>query len=103
MVIATMAAVISNEHEMEREKSSQIWQFSCHKELEVGINRHHRSLSNCAKSTFFQVSKSIKYRLRNRQGSVKWNCFIAKKQKQFEEFGKIGKIECVDSSPQDDV
>ena len=67
MVIATMAAVISNEHEMEREKkSSQIWQFSCHKELEVGINRHHRSLSNCAKSTFFQVSKSIKYRLRNR-------------------------------------
>ena len=42
MVIATMAAVISNEHEMEREKkSSQIWQFSCHKELEVGINRHH--------------------------------------------------------------
>ena len=42
MVIATMVQqLILNEHEMNREKSSQIWQFSCHKELEVGINRHH--------------------------------------------------------------
>ena len=82
MVIATMAAVISNEHEMEREKkSSQIWQFSCHKELEVGINRHHRPLTNCAKSTFFPGFKINKIQIKKSLGKCKMELFYCQKTK----------------------
>ena len=86
-------------------KSSQIWQFSCHKELEVGINRHHRPLTNCAKSTFFPGFKINKIQIKKSLGKCKMELFYCRNifYNLKEIFEVFGEIEFVDSSPQDDV